>query len=472
MTGGCLASAGAAGSRSACWESDDRSGVRNVRQPTAAIIGAGPAGLVAGAGLARRGHQVVIVDRDPGPLADGSWPRRGVMQFHHAHVFRPQAIAAVRTEVPDAYRRMVQAGGELVTVPSPAGPQPAGMRIRRQTFETALRAAVVETPGLMVRQGHVDGVLERAGRAVGLLVDGHEVGADLVLDCSGRSGRAAAGLGERPAIGGDCGIAYVDRAYRLRPGADPGPLINPVVWQADLDGYMVLIFVHERGIFSVLIVRPTDRRDLVGLREVAAFEAACRAIPGLATWTDPERSEPVSPVYPGGRLRNVYRGQTTEDGSLVLPGLLFVGDAVCTTTPNFGRGVTTSLQQVQELLRLVENHGADVEAIGQALDVWCRQQMRPWVEDHIRMDAAAVRRWAGEDVDLDRRLPSDLIMAAAAVDPRIATAIGPYLTMNALPSHLDPVEPLARDVYRTGWRPPYAPGPDRGELAGIVAAAA
>jgi len=50
-----------------------------------AVIGAGPAGLVLGAGLARRGATVTLVDRDPGPPTDGVWARRGVMQFHHAH---------------------------------------------------------------------------------------------------------------------------------------------------------------------------------------------------------------------------------------------------------------------------------------------------------------------------------------------------------------------------------------------------
>jgi 2-polyprenyl-6-methoxyphenol hydroxylase-like FAD-dependent oxidoreductase len=442
-----------------------------MRQPTTAIIGAGPAGLVAGAGLARRGHRVVLVDRDPGPAADGSWPRRGVMQFHHAHFFRPQVLSAVQAEVPDGYRRMLQAGGDPTTIPTPDGPQLVGMRIRRETFETALRTAVLRTPGVTVMQGHVDGVLQRHGRAAGLLVDGHELEADLVLDCSGRSGRATAALGERATIGGDCGIAYVDRVYRLRPGAEPGPLTNAIVWQADFDGFMVLIFVHEQPLFSVLIIRPTDRRDLVGLRESRAFEAACRAIPGLDQWTDPERSEPISPVYPGGRLRNTYRSQTTEDGALVLPGLVFVGDAVCTTTPNYGRGVTTSMLQVQQLLRLVEEHGADSEAIGRAFDVWCLRQMRPWVDDHVRMDAASVRRWSGGGIDLEQRLPSDLILAASAVEPRIRSAIKPYLSMTGLPDCLDPVEPLAREVYRSGWRPPFSPGPSRDELAEIVAAA-
>ena len=54
------------------------------------ILGSGPTGLITGAALAARGHRVVSVDRDPGPAADGSWARRGVMQFEHAHGFRSQ----------------------------------------------------------------------------------------------------------------------------------------------------------------------------------------------------------------------------------------------------------------------------------------------------------------------------------------------------------------------------------------------
>ena len=39
-----------------------------------AIIGAGPAGLLLGSALARRGHEVVAVDRDPGPPRRARWP--------------------------------------------------------------------------------------------------------------------------------------------------------------------------------------------------------------------------------------------------------------------------------------------------------------------------------------------------------------------------------------------------------------
>src|SRR6188472_2870917 len=75
-----------------------------MRTMKVAIIGAGPTGLVMGIGLARRGHQVVAVDRDGGPAADGSWPRKGVMQFHHAHGFRPQIGNLLQREAPAAWQ--------------------------------------------------------------------------------------------------------------------------------------------------------------------------------------------------------------------------------------------------------------------------------------------------------------------------------------------------------------------------------
>jgi 2-polyprenyl-6-methoxyphenol hydroxylase-like FAD-dependent oxidoreductase len=437
-----------------------------------AIIGAGPAGLFTGAGLARRGHQVTAVERDPGPAADGSWPRLGVMQFHHAHAFRPQVVQALQQELPGALQRWHAAGAEPVRLRLPDGNEiPMGMRSRRVTFERALRAAALNVFGLQIRRGHAEAVTSRRGRAAGIRVDGADLPADLVIDASGRAGRATRSLRPAAASGGPCGIAYVDRQYQLRPGAGPGPLTSPIAWQADLDGYQAIIFVHEHGIFSVLLVRPTADPVLSQLRHEAAFTAACRAIPGLADWTDPDRARPITPVYPGGPLLNAYRGQTGHDDRLALPGLVFAGDAVATTTPTFGRGVTTTLLQAQQLLRLIDEHGTDAGAVGESFDAWCAEQIRPWVDDHVHMDESTQRRWAGQDVDLRRSLPSHLILAAAEADPVIRPAIGGYLAMTALPSSLRAVEPRARALYASGWRPRPAPGPSRHELADIVRAA-
>lgn len=436
-----------------------------------AIIGSGPTGLFLGAALAGRGHAVVSVDRDPGPAADGTWPRRGVMQFHHAHAFRGQVVSALQAELPGAYEGWLAAGVEPIMMRRPDGAEArVGMRSRRETFERALRAAAFTQPGLELRRGHVDAVLAAGGRAQGLRVDGQDLPADLVVDASGRAGRVTRSLRPPPALGGDTGVAYVDRQYQLHDGAEPGPMTNPLAWQADLDGYQVVIFLHERGIFSVLIVRPVDEPGLLDLRRADAFEAACRAVPGLATWTDPQRARPITDVLPGGALVNHYCGQAGADGALALPGLVFAGDAVCTTTPMFGRGITTSLLQCHELLRLIDEHGTDVVAVGESFDAWCTAQMRPWVEDHVRMDAATRSLWAGDDIDLDGRLPSQLIMTAARMDPEIMPALGPYLAMTAGPSSLEAVEPRARAVFASGWRPGFDPGPTRRELVELVRA--
>ena len=434
-----------------------------------AIIGAGPAGLFLGAGLARRGHQVIAVERDPGPAADGSWPRRGVMQFHHAHAFRYQVVQALEQELPEALQRWLAAGAEPVRMRLPDGGEiPMGVRSRRVTFERALRATALHQSGVQVHRGHAEDVTRRHGRARGIRVDGTDLAADLVIDASGRAGRVTRSLRPAPASGGPCGIAYVDRQYQLHPGAEPGPLMSPIAWQADLDGYQAIIFLHEHGIFSVLLVRPTADPVLSQLRHEAPFSAACQAISGLADWVDPARSRPITPVLPGGPLLNAYRGQTGPDGRLALPGLIFAGDAVATTTPTFGRGITTTLLQAQQLLRLIDEHSTDTDAIGESFDAWCTEQIKPWVDDHVHMDEATRRRWAGQDIDLSQPLPSDRILAAAAADPSIRAAAVGYVRMTSLPSSLGAIEPRARALYTNGWRPSPAPGPSRDELADIV----
>jgi len=435
-----------------------------------AIIGAGPAGLFLGAALAGRGYDVVAVDRDPAPPGEGRWRRPGVMQFHHAHAFRTQVGMGLRREWPAALDAWLEMGAEPVTFDVPGmGVVPAGHLSRRETFERALRTVAPAVRGLTVRQGHVDGVLCTDGHVRGLVVDGVPVDADLVVDASGRSGRVADGLRAPATVGGACGMAYVDRQYRLRDRDERGPLTNSLAWQADLDGWQVLVFPHERGHFSVVLIRPTADAALKDLRHRAAFDAACRAVPGLAAWTDPGRAEPVTDVLPGGPLRNAYRGQQARDGRPFVPGLVSVGDSVATTTPIFGRGVTTTFLQVLRLLALLDEGHA--ESVAEPFDAWCEQTMRPWVADHVAMDTETVRRWEGGDVDLSRRLPSDLILAAGAADPAIMRGAGGYLSMLELPSSLDPVEPLARTVYASGWRAPASAGPSRRELRELVTAA-
>ena len=104
-------------------------------------------------------------------------------------------------------------------------------------------------------------------------------------------------------------------------------------------------------------------------------------------------------------------------------------------------------------------------------DSWCSIHIRPWFDDHRYADADRVRRWSGEDVDLSRRLPSDLIVAAADADPQLHEIVDPYSRMDALPASLAAAEPRARAVFADGWRPAVPDGPTRDELAELCSAA-
>ena len=427
------------------------------------IVGSGPTGLLLGSALARRGHEVTSVDRDPGPTGD-AWKRRGVMQFEHAHGFRPQVPMTLQAEWPEANDCWQSLGAQPVEVSVPGGSrQVTGMLSRRSTFERALRLAAEKQPGLTLATGHVDELVLDGGRVRGARIDGSVVEADLVVDASGRAGRLGRSRAPdgNPELDGDCGLAYVDRTYRLRVGAEPGPMVSPIAYIADFDGYQCLVFLHESGHFSVVVVRPTADAALKALRFEAAFEAACQAIPALAEWTDPARAQPTSGVLVGGALRNVYRRQAGA------PGLVAVGDSVATTTPTRGRGIAMACMQVTALLGLLDEV-EDPSAVAEPFGAWCDRDIEPWVADHIAIDGGMVRRWQGEDIDLSVPLTSDLIAAAVEADPRIGQHAAGYFAMTAMPESLRPAEPWARAVYQDGWRPAYAPGPTRDELVDVI----
>jgi 2-polyprenyl-6-methoxyphenol hydroxylase-like FAD-dependent oxidoreductase len=433
-----------------------------------AIVGAGPTGLFSAIALARRGHRITVVDRDRGPAPDGTWERRGVMQFHHPHAVRQQIVDALDAEMPEVKQALLNAGAQWGAMPE-GGDQAGrfvGLQCRRSTFERVLRAAAVAEPGVTLLPGHVDGVLSERGRATGLRVDGQDLGADLVLNASGRSGRIGDNL-RAPEEGADCGLSYVSRHYELLPDAGNGPVNAPIGLIQRMHGYMIGVFQQDNRTFCALVARPSTDRALADLRNTRAFETVARAVPGLSDWTAPERSRPITPVLPGGHLFNTYRGQLDEHGRVGLPGLIHIGDMVCTTNPTAGRGIATSLLQARQLLALLERHHDAVD-VTLEFDAWCTQWIRPWFDDHMAWDADEVRQWAGEDIDLSRPLTSGHIIAAAQRDPSLMRVVGPYLGMNALPASLAEAEPRAHEIYASGWRPPVPAGPTRDDLVELI----
>jgi 2-polyprenyl-6-methoxyphenol hydroxylase-like FAD-dependent oxidoreductase len=423
-----------------------------------AVVGAGPVGVLLAVTLHRRGHDVLVVDHDPGPPGDGSWERHGVMQFRHPHFFRSDVRRALLTHLPEAWDAVVAAGG----VPALAEGMPeqlTSLACRRSTFERALHTTLQAEPGLTRLVGYAERVVLERDRVTGLVVDGTTHETDLVLDVSGRTSKLGTDL-RPPVEGGACGFSYVSRMYRARPGAEPYGGAFPD--GAEHDGYHAIVFPQDDGTHSTLVIRDGDDASLADLKRPQCYEAALAAIPHLAPWADPERFEPISPVQPGGGLTNTYRRQPA------VPGLIAVGDSVSTTNPMAGRGVALGLRQADALLGLLDG---SADGVTEAFQQWCDERIRPWYDDHVHWDRTTRDRWAGEDLDVEGRLPSDVICATAQVDPSMLAVVGPFFGMLVDPTALDAVSERARAVLRTGWRPPVTAGPSHDELAAVLVAA-
>ncbi len=421
------------------------------------VVGAGPVGLYCAMALARQGDEVTVVDRDPGPAADQSWRRRGVMQFAHPHYFRHLVRLALQERLPDVWEQLLAAGGEAATFEG-APEFLAGLQCRRSTFERVLWQAAAREPRLTLRTGLVEGLVSTADRVSGVVVDGATADADRVLCATGRGSTLGDDL-RAPGTESDCGFSYVARLYQARPGA-PWP-----TWALSgrlYDGYQAILFPHDNRTLSALVVLPSHDAELAELRRTELFDVAASLIPQLAPWTGSEHYEPLTPPMTGGRLTNGYRGQLDEGGRVPLAGLYFVGDAVCTTNPAAGRGVSLGLQQAQALLTMLDS--ADARDSSAQFHAWCDEHVRPWYDDHVLWDAELLRRYAREDLDPSGPLSSDVYCTAAESDPSLMPTVGPVLGMVTTPTSLSAIDGQVRGMLRQGWRPGFTDGPTRDDL--------
>ena len=418
------------------------------------MVGAGPVGLLCALARADRGDEVTVVERDGAE-------RRSVFQYRHPHFFRPQVRQVLERLAPQAWQAVLAAGAVPAAVPGMPPELAAdlsGIAVRRSVLEQAIRSVVDADPRIRVVHGTATAVVADA-RVTGVVVDEEVLPADLLLCSTGRTGE----LGDQwrsPAVGGPCGQSYVSRMYRFVDGVDAFPQHFPL--GAMGNGYQTIVFPQDDATLSALIIRGAGDKELSGLRDNTVFERVAAAIPNLAPWTDRRRFVPISDVMVGGLLTNTYRGQVTDDAP---SGLLFLGDAVATTNPSAGRGVTLGLLQAAELLRLLDEHPVDEARARFA--TWCDEHLRPWYDDHVLSDAWMERRLRGEQLDYDEPLPSDLICDAALQDPSLDEAVGAYRAMLAPPAVLRPFEERARQAYQAGWRLPVD-GPSRAELAELV----
>ena len=370
------------------------------------VTGAGVVGLTTALLLARRGHEVVVLDRD-GPPPDGTpdddterWDRRGVPHAAHAHGFLARCVRVLREEAPDVLDALAARGAVIMPVPfGPGFEDVAALLSRRLVFEAALRR-VTEAERSIELRSHVDVrglVADQAGprpRIRGVRTGDDEViPADLVVDAAGRRSQAPRWL---QAIGADppsetrhpCDIMYVTRTYRVRADRQPpGPPQPVLLW---LPYGVLLFFGGDNHAFS--LGGALSRHDPYARRltDNSVFERVVGAVPPLAAWLD--IGEPINDVQIMAGLAN-RRRSLVVDGAPVVEGFLLVGDASLYTNASLGQGISLGLWQAQHVAALSGRIDDPGDGLVTEFEAWTDRTLGPRFAFQAEVDERRTAAW-------------------------------------------------------------------------------
>jgi 2-polyprenyl-6-methoxyphenol hydroxylase-like FAD-dependent oxidoreductase len=462
------------------------------------VVGGSAAGLLSALLLARAGHEVTVLERDDiAPVDDLETAaerafRPGAPQIVQPHIVLARCRELLADRLPDVHAALIEAGVEQVALAAQMPPAlgdrstwPGDDRFtvlmtRRSTVDWVLRRAAATEPGVTIRSGvRVTGLLAEPGdppRVTGVRTDEGPVPADLVLDTTGRRTAidrwlAAIGAGPTSVAFGECGVAYYSRHYRVHDGTElPGPPATRVV--AALEEFTVGIWGGDNGSMTVAVCPLADDHRFRAVRDTATFTAVLRTVPYYARWLPV--LEPISDVFPMGGLHNTLR-RLVVDGRPVVAGLLAVGDAVCTTNPTLGRGLSVTMQMVVDLVEVIGSADPVV-----AFDDAVTRHVAPYYADQVAVDAArlAVLRHTIHGTPPpplvrveDGRVTYAQLRAAGQVDPVAFRGFWTVMGMLSPPEDVytdpDVVERVTAAIAAGAAIQPM-PGPEPGRLAAAL----
>jgi pimeloyl-ACP methyl ester carboxylesterase/2-polyprenyl-6-methoxyphenol hydroxylase-like FAD-dependent oxidoreductase len=465
------------------------------------VLGAGLNGLVTALLLARDGHVVTVLERDPAGPNGGAealwsaWERRGVNQFHHPHFMLPRWRAELERELPDVLAQLTSLGARRVNTldllpESMTGGRREGddrfdtITARRPVLEAAVAAVAARSDGIDVRRGvTVTGLItdgDRVGHGPphvrGVMTSGGEtIHAELVIDATGRRSAVSSMLAHHDVRSPveereDTGFVYYMRHYRgSRLPKAKAPLLQ------HFDSVGILTLPCDGDTWAVGFVASAHDRALRVLRDLPTWERALAHYPSVAHWGD---GAPLTGVQAIAGIEDRFR-RLFRDGDPVVSGLVAVGDAWACSNPSLGRGTSIGLLHACALRNTLREVGTD-EAVGlvRRFDELTESSVAPWYRATLAFDRHRLAEIDAEVAGHPYVTPdaswamSTALYAAARRDPDLLRAHSAIAAMIATPQEVLSGPGLLERVIRLGANASRYPedAPTRTELLGAIAA--